>query len=56
MGKTGKNFSDGTPTISMVGPTHTHNIAASTKMKRAKDIEMNSGVARVLGRESEERG
>ena len=36
--------------------THTHNIAANTKMKRVEDIEMNSWVARVLGRESEERG
>ena len=35
--------------------THTHNIAANRKMKRAKDIEMNFGVARILGRESEER-
>ena len=33
---------------------HTHNI--ETKMKRAEDMEMNSGVVRVSGRESEERG
>ena len=35
---------------------HTHTQHRNTKMKRAEDMEMNSGVVRVSGRESEERG